>query len=46
MKVGNELMPFTRVSDALALKANTFYVGKTESLLCFDLGKGINEVMV
>lgn len=38
MKVGNEVMPLTRVADARALKVNTFYVGKTESLLCFDLG--------
>ncbi len=46
MKVGNELMPFTRVADVRDLKTNTFYMGKSESLLCFDLGKGVNEVMV
>lgn len=46
MKVGNETKPLTRVADSRALKANTFYVGKTESLLCFDLKKGVNEVMI
>lgn len=46
MKGGNVVIPFSRVADPRTLKANTFCVGKTESFLCFDLGKGINEVMV
>jgi hypothetical protein len=46
MKVGNVVIPFSREADPRTLKANTFYGGKKECFLCFDLGKGINEVMV
>jgi hypothetical protein len=46
LKNGEEIQPFARISDARNLKANTFYAGKTESLLCFDLGKGVSEVIV
>jgi hypothetical protein len=46
MKVGNVVIPFSRVAAPQTLKANTFYVDKPVSLLCFDLGKGINEVMI
>jgi hypothetical protein len=46
IKIGNEIKNFTQVSDKLKLKADTFYTDKSESLICFDLGRGVSEVII
>ncbi|HKI90297.1 MAG TPA: hypothetical protein VKA38_14820 [Draconibacterium sp.] len=38
--------PLLRVSKVNDLKTNSFYVGKNETLLCFDLPKGVTELMI
>jgi hypothetical protein len=43
---GNEIRPFVRVKDTLALKAQTWYSDKNSSILCFDLEKGTNELIM
>ena len=41
---GGEIKPFVKVSDRKKLKANTWFSDKSESILCFDLVKGISEI--
>ena len=38
--------PLKRISDIKDLVSNTFYVGKNETLLCFDLQKGKTELVI
>jgi hypothetical protein len=41
-----EIIPFRRVDDIRALKAETWYADRSGSILCFNLGKGLNEVVL
>jgi hypothetical protein len=41
-----DIRPFTRVDQVLSLKAGTWFADQTGSVLCFDLGKGLNEVVL
>jgi len=43
---GIETRPFTKVENILDLKANTWYAGRSGSVLCFDLEKGSSEVIL
>jgi hypothetical protein len=45
-RAGGELIHFERIKDKRALKANTWYSEKTESFLCFNLEKGINDLIL
>jgi len=42
----NDLIPLIRVTDSKALKNNTWFYDKTASLLCIDLRKGLNEIIL
>jgi len=41
-----DLIHFERVKDKRALKANTWYSEKTQTFLCFNLEKGINDLIL
>ena len=41
---GNELAPLNRVRDRKEIKAGTWYSDSSESIVCFNLAKGINEM--
>jgi len=45
-RAGGELINFERIKDKRALKANTWYSEKKESFLCFNLEKGINDLIL
>jgi hypothetical protein len=45
-RAGGEPIHFERIKDRRALKANTWYSEKTESFLCFNLEKGINDLIL
>jgi hypothetical protein len=42
---GSEAKHFVRVKDEKSLKTGTFYSGRTESVLCFDLENGMTEII-
>lgn len=42
----NDQLPLSRVSNKSELKSNSFYSDQSESLLCFDLKKGKNEITI
>ncbi len=44
-KNANELIPLKRVNDRKAIKAGTWYSDSNESIICFNLVKGLNEVV-
>lgn len=43
---GGEFKHFERIRDIKALKNETWYSDKTRTILCFDLRKGINEILI
>jgi hypothetical protein len=43
---GDELKPMVRVKDKKEIKSNTWYPDKTGSILCFDLEKGVSELVL
>ena len=43
---GEEIKPLRRVKSEKDLKANTWYPDKTGSVVCFDLEKGTNELII
>ncbi len=43
---GGEQKPLNRINDIKTLKEGTFYPQRTGSILCFDLQKGIKEVIL
>jgi hypothetical protein len=43
---GEEIKPLRRVKSENDLKANTWYPDKTGSVVCFNLEKGINELII
>jgi hypothetical protein len=46
IKTGGEEKPLTRVMDSKALKEETWYSDRTGSILCFNLEKGANEIII
>ena len=46
IKIGGEERPLARIKDAKDLKDATFYSDKNGSILCFDLQKGMSEVVM
>ena len=42
----DEIKPLIRVKDLKELKANTWYTEKSDSVLCFNLEKGLSELTV
>lgn len=46
-KIGEaEIKPFVRVKDLKALRSDTWYYDKTGSVLCFNLEKGLSELVI
>ncbi len=43
---GEEIKPIIRVKDTKALKSDTWYSDKTGSVLCFNLEKGLSELVL
>jgi hypothetical protein len=43
---GGEPMVFSRVKEQKDLKSGTWFSGKTESIVCFDLEKGTSSLMI
>ena len=43
---GEEMKPLMLVKSKKNLKSNTWYSDKTESVVCFDLEKGTNELIM
>jgi len=43
---GEEMKPLMLVKSKKNLKSNTWYSDKTESVVCFDLEKGTNELVI
>jgi len=43
---GEEIKPFVRVKDLKALRSDTWYYDKTGSVLCFNLEKGLSELVI
>lgn len=46
VKTGGEERPLARIKDAKDLKDASFYSDKNGSILCFDLKKGMSEVVI
>jgi hypothetical protein len=47
IKIGEEeIKPLVRIKDIKALKSNTWYSDKTGSVLCFNLEKGLSELVL
>jgi hypothetical protein len=46
IRVGGEEKPMIRVKDTKALKDRTWHSDREGSILCFDLGKGTNELII
>ena len=43
---GDELKPLERVSNSTSLKKDSWFTDRKESLLCFELKKGLNELII
>ena len=43
---GGELKPLERVSNSNSLKKDSWFTDRKESLLCFELKKGLNELII
>jgi len=46
IKRGGEEKPLVRIKEVKAIKESTYYSDKNGSILCFDLEKGMNEVII
>jgi len=46
IKRGGEERPLIRIKDEKGLKDGTFFSDKNGSILCFDLEKGMSEVVI
>jgi hypothetical protein len=43
---GEEIKPLARVKDKNALKSNTWFSDRKNSIICFDLEKGLSEIVL
>jgi hypothetical protein len=46
MKIKGEEKPFVRIKDIKELKEGTFYTDRTGTILCFNLEKKANEIVI
>ena len=46
IKRGGEEKPLERIKDEKSLKGGTFYSDSYGTILCFDLEKGLSEVVM
>ena len=46
IKIGGEEKPFVRIKDNKILKDGTWFSDKTGTIMCFDLAKGTNELIM